>query len=313
MKRRNVLNISIVNFIIIPLSTLCFSSLSIAELIHKEPSLYQDIYVEENEGTRCLRFNVRSKNINQSCMNIKQPKKLVFNYTKLLFSGLMLNSRPKNILIIGLGAGTMSNALHDILPSAKITNVEIDPAMIKVAREHFSFIENEKVNVISQDGRLFVKRARLKKLSFDWIILDAFNGDYIPEHLMTQEFLLEAKALLKSDGILSSNTFVGSRLYDFESATYHSVFGEFYNIRSVSNENRIILVGNQALYPIQENLASQNDFKQLSVSLKPYGIVLGDILNVMNLTTDNHDWPNDTKILTDQYSPVNLLSQQSSP
>jgi len=30
----------------------------------------------------------------------------------------------------------------------------------------------------------------------------------------------------------------------------------------------------------------------------------------MALTSTNHDWPDDTRILTDQYSPANLLKEQ---
>jgi len=286
------------------------SSGSFAEIIHSEPSLYRTILVEEKNDLRCIRFNVNAKNINQTCVYQSQPDKLVFSYTKLLFSALLLNRKPSDILIVGLGGGTMSNTLHQLLPESNITNVEIDPAMIKVAREHFALIENSKVKTFSQDGRLFIKRALLKKLTYDWIILDAFNGDYIPEHLLTQDFLLEAKALLKSNGILSANTFLGSQLYDYESATYHSVFGEFFNIKSTSNENRIILVSNQTLKPIKPNMLLQANFKQLTVLLRPYGIELEDILNIMSLTTGSHDWPENTRILTDQYSPANLLKEQ---
>lgn len=284
--------------------------IAIAEIIHKEPSLYQSILVEEKEDLRCIQFDVNTKNLNQTCVYQSQPKQLVFNYTKLLFSALLLNTKPTDILIIGLGGGTMSNALHQLFPESNITNVEIDPAMIKVARQYFDYIENDKVKSFSQDGRLFIKRAGLKKLTYDWIILDAFNGDYIPEHLLTRDFLLEAKAILKSEGVLSSNTFVGSRLYDYESATYHSVFGEFFNIKSASKENRVILVSNKKLDPIKKSILLKSDFKQLNVSLRPYGVILDDILNMMTLTKDNQDWPSNTRVLTDQYSPANLLKEQ---
>lgn len=281
-----------------------------AEIIHKEPSLYRTILVEDNNDMRCLRFNVKAKNINQTCFYKSQPKKLVFNYTKLLFSALLLNNQPTDILIVGLGGGTMSNALHQLLPDSNITNIEIDPAMIKVARDHFNFIENDKVKTFSRDGRLFIKRAKLKKRKYDWIILDAFNGDYIPEHLLTKEFLVEAKALLKKDGLLTSNTFISSQLYAHESATYHAVFGEFFNIKNLEKQNRVILVSNQTLSALPNNPLFLAKVKQLKILLAPYDIDLEDIIENMKLTLNNHDWPNDTKILTDQYSPANLLMTQ---
>ena len=197
------------------------SSTANANTIHSERSLYRNILVEENNGLRCLKFNVKSTKTQQSCMLVNQPQQLVFNYTKMLFSSLLLNPNPERILIIGLGGGSMSNALHEIFPSANITNVEIDPAVIKVARSYFNFIENEQVNAIVQDGRIFVKRATIKKQQYDWIILDAFNGDYIPEHLMTQEFLQETKQLLSTNGVLAANTFSVSDLYHYELSLIH--------------------------------------------------------------------------------------------
>ena len=55
-------------------------------------------------------------------------------------------------------------------------------------------------------------------------MLDAFDGEYIPEHLMTVEFL-EMRDLLSDDGVLVANTFASSKLYDYESATYAEAFG----------------------------------------------------------------------------------------
>ena len=41
---------------------------------------------------------------------------------------------------------------------------------------------------------------------------------------MTQEYLQENKAILSKKGLLASNTFTTSALYDHESTTYASVF-----------------------------------------------------------------------------------------
>ncbi|GLX78011.1 hypothetical protein tinsulaeT_13510 [Thalassotalea insulae] len=279
---------------------------SIAKVIHQERSLYRNILVEDKFNLRCLKFNVKTSKTNQSCLYKNDPQRLVFNYTKLLFSSLLVMEKaPENILIIGLGGGTMSNTLHQLYPSARITNVEIDPAVIKVARQYFGFFENERVTSKVQDGRIFIKRAALKKKRYDWIILDAFNGDYIPEHLLTREFLQEAKQLLTPDGVLSANTFSISELYNHESATYYQVFGDFFNVRNSKNSNRIILAVNQEL-PDGKQITERA--QALNQTLKPYNINIIDITTNMTSTMDEKDWPTQTKLLTDQYSPANLLN-----
>jgi spermidine synthase len=278
---------------------------SYAKVIHSERSLYRNIIVEDKKDIRCLKFNVKSSKTNQSCMLKGEPDKLVFNYTKLVFSSLLMIDNPKNVLIIGLGGGTLSNLIHQLYPDAKITNVEIDPAVIKVAREYFSFFENDNVTSVVQDGRIFVKRAGIKKQKYDWIILDAFNGDYIPEHLLTKEFFQETKNILTQDGIIASNTFSISKLYNHESATYFDVFGNFINVSNQQNSNRIILAGHKTRQ--NQSLINSRIIK-LSPLLKPFDIDIELIGRSMTSTEETIDWPKDTKILTDQYSPANLLN-----
>jgi len=282
-----------------------FSSIINAKIIHSERSLYRNIIVDDQQDLRCLKFNVKSSKTSQSCFLKSDPQKLVFNYTKLLFSSLLMIDEPKKVLIIGLGGGTMSNTIHQLYPDAKIDNVEIDPAVISVARTYFGFFENENVRSIVQDGRIFIKRAALKKQQYDWIILDAFNGDYIPEHLMTKEFYQETKMLLSDDGVLSANTFSVSKLYQHESATYHAVFGDFYNVANRKNSNRIILTKKNAL-PSEEKIASR--VNKLTDKLSAFGIDIESIQRDIQSTTTHRDWSDNTRILTDQYSPANLLN-----
>ena len=280
-----------------------------AEIIHSERSLYRNIIVEDTDELRCLKFNVKRIKSSQSCFIKTNPQRLVFNYTKLILTSLLLVENPKNVLIIGLGGGTLSNTLHQLYPQIKIDNVEIDPAVIKVARKYFGFFESELIKSKVQDGRLFVKRALVKKQQYDLIILDAFNGDYIPEHLLTLEFLQEIKQLLSNKGVLAANTFSISDLYRHESATYHAAFGDFYNVRNNKNSNRIILtlpLNMANSQTIEVTLAQRT--KDLSAKLAVFDIDIHALKSSMSSTKNAHDWPEDTRLLTDQYSPANLLN-----
>ncbi|KGJ90705.1 spermidine synthase [Colwellia psychrerythraea] len=280
---------------------------AMAEVVHSERSLYRNIIVEDKGDLRCLKFNVKSSKTRQSCLLKSQPQELVFNYTKQLLTGLLVNPEPKRILIIGLGGGTMSNTLHQLLPESFIDNVEIDESVIKVARQYFGYLENEQIKTYSQDGRVFVKRALLKKQEYDWIILDAFNGDYIPEHLMTQEYLEEIKRLLSLSGILTANTFSSSKLYAYESATYKSVFGDFYQVSNSDSSNRIILARNNGLEQNVDSGKNENVSK-LAIDLLAIGVDVKKLYQNMRSTAAHQDWPDDNPILTDQFAPANLLN-----
>ena len=112
-------------------------------------------------------------------------------------------------------------------------------------------------------------------------MLDAFDHEYIPEHLLTQEFLQEVKSLLAPGGVLAANTFSSSGLYEHESVTYAKVFGKFFNLK---RENRVILARLSAL-PDRQQL--RTTAQQFSGSFDRYGFEAAELLP---LFTQERDW-----------------------
>jgi spermidine synthase len=276
-----------------------------ANIIHRERSLYSTILVDQRGSIICLQFSVRRDQRNQSCMDRKNPKHMVFPYAQMMMASLLLNPEPRRVLIVGLGGGTLPTALGELFPAAQIDVVEIDPAVKTVAETYFGFRENDRLRVVLQDARVFTKRALTGEGRYDLIMLDAFNGDYIPEHLMTREYLEETRALLTPDGVLAANTFAISRLYDHESVTYDAVFGDFYNLRSQVSANRVILAVSGDELPGGDLLKDRA--RTLTARLKPYGVDLSRQLGSFSTTPD---WDPDARVLTDQYAPANLLRDQ---
>jgi len=276
---------------------------TLANTIYQQRSLYRNIEVNDQGDLRCLKFQTKQRQSQQSCFLKSDPKKLVFSYTQLLLSSLLLNANPEKILIIGLGGGTLSNTFHDLLPDSQIDNVELDPAVITVARKYFYYFENSQIKSVIQDGRLFVKRALHQRKQYDLIILDAFNGDYIPEHLLTVEFLTECKQLLTQKGVLAANTFSQSNLYNHESATYQSVFGDFFNVKNSESGNRIILAS--------QHLPNKSAINQQVTHWQKTFLSIGaDAEKLAEQVIIDKDWPVNPRLLTDQYSPANLLNSK---
>lgn len=284
---------------------LCFSGFNAnwAETIHEEKSKYRDIAVIQNGDRRCLLFNVHRGDRNQTCMFVSEPDRLVFDYTRMSFAGLLLKPDPKKILIIGLGGGSLPLTFNDLFPDAQIDTVEIDEAVVRVAKQFFFFEERSNMQVFIDDGRPFIKRASIRKQKYDYIILDAFSGDYIPEHMLTQEFLEEVKSVMTEDGVLVANTFSTSRLYDHESVTYQRVFGDFFNFRLPTSGNRIIIAQLGELPP-QAMLLEQAEI--LAPRLEKYSVPLDEYPRRLSTRVD---WDMSRRILTDQYSPGNLLRE----
>jgi spermidine synthase len=268
-------------------------------LLHSEKSLYRDIFVYEDATTRCLCFTRQCVIGRQSCQDVKQPRRLVFEYTQMMLGALYLQPDPRSILIIGLGGGTLPRTLERLLPDADIDVVEIDPAVVRVAQQYFGFAPDAHVHVIEQDGRVYVNHAVHSGAHYQLIMLDAYEHQYIPEHLLTREFLGAVRSLLQPAGIVAANTFSSSRLYQNESVTYRSVFGEFYNLKS---GNRIILAANGPLPSIAE--ATRNS-RRFNAPFEELGFSAQALLARFGT---HADWDPAARVLTDQYSPANLLN-----
>lgn len=288
---------------LIGLYALLAAALAGAQEIYQEKSLYRNILVYDDQGLRCMRFG-RANAGRQSCVSLQNPDALVLDYTKMLLAALYLKPDPGSILVIGLGGGTLPRALRKILPQAKIDSVELDPSVVKVAARFFGFSPGQDSAVFIEDGRVFVKRAQKQAKKYDLIVLDAFDHVYIPEHLLTREYLVEVRSLLGADGVLAANTFSSSKLYDAESATYASAFGAYYNLKM---SNRVILSRNDRLPPMAEIAVNA---ERLEGRLSPFGAGKAWLLPLFSTGVQ---WPAATRILTDQYSPANLLNGGDKP
>jgi len=292
---------SLFKFLFVAVASLTFwgpLSAQTQKIIHTEKSLYRDIVIYEEAGQRCMRFG-RGYIGRQTCMSLVEPDRLVFDYTKMMMGALYLNPEPRRVLIIGLGGGTLPAALAKLYPALHVDAVEIDPAVVRVAERFFGLRPGPRLQLFAEDGRVFVKRALKRGDKYDLVMLDAFDHEYIPEHLLTREFLEEVRGLLNPRGVLAANTFSASRLYDHESATYAAVFGNFFNLRG---GNRVILarIGGPPAEPeLRRNAALMES------RLKPFGAESSTLLPKFSL---RRDWPENTRVLTDQFSPSNLLN-----
>ena len=269
------------------------------QLLHQERSLYRNIFVTKSGDELCMLFRYPVPLGRESCKLISDPNKLIFDYTQMMMAGLYLNPRPAKMLIIGEGGGSMPMALQEMLPDTQIDVVEIDPAVDRIAKRFFEFKPGPKMRVFLEDGRVFVKRMRAQNPRYDLIMLDAFDADYIPEHLLTREFLEEVKTILAPNGVIVANTFSNSALYDYESVTYRAVFGPFYNLKL---GNRIIIGRNGGIPPMDE---VRRNAAMVEAELQRRGTGSSFLVPLFNTGLD---WNPNTRVLTDQYSPSNLLN-----
>lgn len=146
------------------------------------------------------------------------------------------------VLIIGLGAGTASKQITQAYGPVPIDGIEIDPAIVALARRYFSMDEpNLRVHVT--DGRAFLAAAKER---YDWVIVDAYQSSDIPFHLVTQEFFQELRAHMSPGGVLAINvawwTPSDPELLGLVVATVRSVFPRVYAVTGISRRSGAVLL-----------------------------------------------------------------------
>ncbi|MDP1606096.1 MAG: fused MFS/spermidine synthase [Rhodocyclaceae bacterium] len=162
-----------------------------------------EIQVSESAGVRYLHFG---SNWVQGAMRVARPWALELDYTRAMMTALLLRPAadwPRSVLLIGLGAASLTKFLHRHRPDAKLTVVEIEPAVVAVARQNFKLPEeDERLRIVIGDGAEFVAASQQ---SFDLILVDGFDADARTGMLDTLPFYLNCKARLSSSGLMVTN------------------------------------------------------------------------------------------------------------
>jgi hypothetical protein len=121
---------------------------------------------------------------------------------------LSLPQRGRRIGLVGLGIGTLAayGRTNDYYRF-----YEINPNVMRLARKYFTYAPRglAKADCVIGDARLSLEREPPQ--NFDLLVLDAFNGDSIPVHLLTKEAFAVYDRHLNTNGIIAihaSNVFL---------------------------------------------------------------------------------------------------------
>ena len=126
---------------------------------------------------------------------------MLFDYNQR-FLELFYFLKPKSILLIGGGGFTLPiKILEDSLP-VNIDVAELDSDLEEIAKRFFGLKKNKRLKIFFEDGRTFLKHT---KKQYDLILIDAFLGNKIPQHMSTYEFLEIVKSRLSKNGVLATN------------------------------------------------------------------------------------------------------------
>lgn len=149
-----------------------------------------------------------------------------------------------HILVLGVAGGSVIKTLvNEIAYRGKITGVEIDKEIIRMAHEYFKLYEIKNLEIVIDDAFEFVLKTKEK---YDLIIIDIFEDTTMPRFLFEKFFANRIGFLLKDKGFILFNTMTLKSSDNERNDLYISEFdaNEFYveRIPRVEQHNELLVI-----------------------------------------------------------------------
>ena len=224
----------------------------------------------------------------------------VYGYAYFLeFLPYGINPSGRSCLVIGLGAGVIPVWYEQ--RGIRTDVVDVDPYVVEIARNYFGFSLSG--DMIVADARYYLNTTDKR---YDYIILDVFNGDTTPGHVLSVEALRLVKERLTDRGILAINLIGSLKKDNFMTSsiirTLQRVFAtvtlypNFDPEAGDGNGNITVLAYNAALPPFDRSLVA---------SFPVHRFPTAEVNRFLGRT---YTLPPDTPavVLTDDYNPIDF-------
>jgi spermidine synthase len=167
------------------------------------PSPYR--FVDRDDGYRLLMVEGADPTLCMTMMRLDDTAAVCSHCSTTMLQWVSFMPHAKDVVMIGLGGGEIPRFVHKHLPQTRLVAVEIDSAMVDMARQHFSLVpDDERLSVVVGDGAQYVRS--LAPESCDVLLLDAYDNDYeVPPSLVSEEFSDICHGVLREGGVLGVN------------------------------------------------------------------------------------------------------------
>lgn len=226
-----------------------FDGLKLPEVVYETSSKYNDSIqvIKVNDV-----YKLSVDNFIQSLSkNSKAAPRLCWGETIKILKEEMKEEEVRNILVLGLGGGTMQHMLREEYPDAHIVSVEIDPVMVDIARKYFDLDSIQNHEIIVEDAFRFViepEENNIRPQSFDIIIVDIVFGDSFSDLGASGNFLGALKKLAVPGNIVLFNRMYLDE-YQESVNTFIEYVGNFFDdvdthiVAGYTNSDNILIYG----------------------------------------------------------------------
>lgn len=191
-------------------------------------------FIAELGSLRSLQFDGLTV---QSVMSIIDPDVLALDYTRAMMGFLLFNPRPRHIVMVGLGGGSLAKYCLRTLPDTRFTAVEISPEVIALRQRFGIPPDNERFRVVCADGADYMRDSDETP---DVLLVDGFVAAGLPPRLGSADFFADCRRTLAPGGVLVVNHWAGDGRYAVYAARLREAFdGRVLAVGAEDGDNRI--------------------------------------------------------------------------
>lgn len=204
---------------------------------------YPKPYVMDDGERRFLHFNER---LIQSAMRLAAPNELDLRYTQKMMSFLLFRSRPRRLVLIGLGGGSLVKFCHARLPATQVTVLENNPDVIALREAFLVPPDSPNLKVLEADGAEYLEQT---EKGIDVLLVDAFDSGGFAPSLANREFFEQARSRLTGSGVLVVNLAGDRQRYEGLIGVLMQVFDDQVIVVPVpEDDNHVLLAFGDPLF-----------------------------------------------------------------
>jgi len=200
------------------------------------------VQVRAKDHQRWLTFG---NDVEQSCIDIRHPYSPVHVYLHGMLIAPLTLIEPRQLAILGLGGGTLANALNQLFPDSLIDGVDHRQLVIDAALSACGLELHHKLNLHCADANDFMAQ---RQTTYDVIFTDLYEANGAHELQTQQAFMATCAKKLAHQGVLVANQWA-SEFRDSQKAhaALNSVFGDRVIYLQVAGGNTIAFAYKDAL------------------------------------------------------------------
>src|SRR5690606_8217037 len=158
----------------------------------------------EADGIRSLHFGTPAV---QGAMRVAHPFDIELEYVRQMMMWLLFRDGAEHIVQLGLGTATLTKCCYRHLESARVTAVELNPAVIEACREHFALPPDDaRLSVLNMNALDYVTDISQRR-SIDVLQVDLYDAAADGPVLGSEAFYSACAACLTPKGIMTVNLY----------------------------------------------------------------------------------------------------------